>query len=80
MRDTSPAMEEKMFEMIRQKTPYERALMGASMFETSKKLIISGILQDNPDISPAELRKELFLKFYGNDFTPKQSEKIIRYL
>ncbi len=80
MRDTSPKIDEKMREMIRMKTPFERAQMGASMFETSKYLVTQSILRDNPHISQTELRKELFLKFYGNDFTSVQKEKIILHM
>lgn len=80
MRDTSPKMDEKMREMIRMKTPFERAQMGASMFETSKYLVTQSILRDNPHISPAELREQVFLKFYGDDLTSAQKEKIIRHI
>ena len=80
MHDTSPKMVELMREMIRMKTPSERAQMGASMFETSKYLVTQSILRDNPHISQTELRRELFLKFYGNDFTDSQKEKIILHI
>lgn len=80
MHDTSPEIDEKMREMIRGKTPFERAKMGASMFETSKYLITQSIMRNNPHISNPELRKELFLKFYSDDFTPANREKIIRHI
>ncbi len=80
MRDTSPEMEEKMYELIRKKTPEERIKMGFSMLAASKLLVTQAILRDNPHISPAGLRKEIFLKFYGNDFSPEEREKILRYL
>ena len=80
MNDTSPEMAEKMRQMIQLRSPSERAMMGLSMYTTSKKLVTDAILRDNPDISKAELRKELFLKFYGNDFTREEQQKILFHL
>lgn len=78
MHDTSPEIMRKMHELIQQKTPLERAKMGSSMHQTSRQLIIRAILQKNPSITPAGLRRELFLKFYGNDYSPLQREKIVQ--
>ena len=39
MHDTSLAMDEKMRELIRAKTPLERLEMGCSMYETSRYLV-----------------------------------------
>ncbi len=80
MEDTSPEMSEKMRELFRQKTLLERLEMGCSMYDTSKYLIAHAILRENPTISKALLRRELFLRFYGDDFDPEEQEKIIEYL
>jgi hypothetical protein len=80
MNDTSPEMTKKMREMIRAKTPQERLKMGCSMFDFSKRLVIRSLLEKSPGLSSAQLRRELFLRFYGNDFSPANREKIIRYL
>ncbi len=80
MDDTTPEMAEKMRELIRAKSPIERLKMGSSMHETSRRLIIDAILRENPDISPAELRKELFLSFDRDDFSPEEREKILEEL
>ena len=77
MKDTSPQMEEKMREMIRRKSPEERFKMGCSMYDFSKELVIHAIRESNPGISPAALKRELFLRFYGNDFTPVALAKIL---
>lgn len=77
MDDTSPQMAQKMLEMILMKSPIERLKMGFSMCETSRLLISRHIRQRYPDISPAEFRKELFMKFYGNDFNALEREKIL---
>ncbi len=80
MDDTSPAITKKMHEMIQQKKPIDRLKMGCSMYETSKYLILHAIKKNNPTISTIELRKEFFLRFYGEDFSPKQRDKILMHL
>lgn len=80
MNDTSPAMEEKVREIIRSKTPIERLKMGCSMYETSRYLIVRSILEKNPAISKNDLRKEVFLRFYSDDFPLEECAKIANYL
>ena len=80
MNDTSPEMEEKMREMIRAKTPEERLRMGCSMYDFSKSLVLHAILENSPGLSPGGIRRELFLRFYGDDFTSTQREKILACL
>jgi hypothetical protein len=79
MDDTTPEMAEKMREMMRQKTPIERWEMGSSMFDASQELVTRFILEENPGISAAELKQELFLKFYKDDFSPAEREKILKH-
>lgn len=77
MDDTTPEISEKICEMFQRKTPVERLKMGYSMYATSKYLVIRAILNDEPGISEERLRQELFLKFYANDFTSEQKDKIL---
>lgn len=67
----------KMFEA---KTPDERLAMSYSMHATSKWLIIRAILEENHHISEGALRREVFLRFYGSDYTPEEREKIAQHL
>ncbi len=80
MNDTSPMMEKKLREMIAAKDPIERLKMGCSMYQTSRYLIERAILEENPSISKLELKKEIFLKFYRDDFSPEELERIIKHL
>lgn len=80
MNDTTPQIAAKMEEMFRQKSPSERLLMGCSMFDLSKELVKSSVLGENPTASYTDLRKELFLKFYGTDFNSVQQQKILKHL
>ncbi len=80
MNDTSPFMEKKMREMVMAKTPFERLVMGSSMYETSRYLIERSILENDPLISKEKLREEIFLKFYKNDFSAEECAKILKHL
>jgi hypothetical protein len=77
MDDTSFEITEKMGELIRAKTPAERYKMGWSMYETSKCLITRAILENHPNLSKAAFQKEIFLKFYGDDFDLSARERIL---
>lgn len=80
MFDTSPEITKKMREMFQEKTPFERAKMGSSMFDTSKQLVVRFILEHHPGISKVGLRQQIFLKFYGDDFSSKEKEKILQHI
>ena len=80
MKDTSFEMEEKVREIIRQKTPQERLEMASSMFALSRQLVIQAILRETPDISDSALRLEFFVKFYGQDYTKEELQIILTAL
>lgn len=65
MNDTSDLIKEKLEAGYALRTGEEKLLMAPSMFETARELVIASLPKD---ISKSELRKELFLRFYGNDF------------
>ena len=80
MKDTSPHMEQKFREMLMTRSNEERFMMGISMFDTARHIVISSIKHENPDISEEELRVQIFLRFYGSDFSTVEKKKIIAYL
>lgn len=80
MNDTSSEMEQKMREMIMAKDPIERLKMGCSMYDTSRYIVECGILARNPSISKADLKREIFLAFYRDDFSLVERERIIKHL
>lgn len=80
MNDTHPEIEKKFQEMLMKKSPQERLRMGCEMFDAAKQIVVSSLRQENPNISPAELRQKVFLRFYKDDFTPAQLEKILARL
>lgn len=80
MNDTSPEMAKKMREMLRKKSPQQRLIMGCNMIDTSKYLILESLKRSFPNISPEKLRQELFLKFYGNEFSSAEKMRILNHL
>ena len=80
MNDTSEEMQARFQDMIMQRSPVERLLMGCSMYDTAKQIVKSAILQENPKMSREEMREKLFLRFYGMEFDNAQKKKILKVL
>lgn len=76
MNDTNPAVQNKLLEMMMQRTEAERFFMAASMFDMARSITRAAILEDRPDISPVEFRAEFFRRWYGEDYEPNIQEKI----
>ncbi len=70
MKDTSPEMESRFCEMIMKKSGEERLKMGFSMFDTARK----------QGVDMKTIRKEIFLCFYGQEFSSKEQEKILTHI
>jgi hypothetical protein len=66
--------------MLMKRSGEERLKMGCSMHATVQALVRASILENEPSLSRAALRKALFLRFYGQDFGPAQGRKILRAL
>jgi hypothetical protein len=71
MKDTSEKMESIYNEMIMRKTPEERVKMCFSMLNAARRIVLSTIKDKK------NWRKEMFLRFYGDDFTAAQKKKIL---
>ena len=74
MSDTAPEIQDKIDNIYKNKTGEEKLLIALSMFETARELVISSLPKN---LSERELRKALFLRFYGNDFSTNEKEKIL---
>ncbi len=79
MIDTDPVIESKTRALMMKKSSEERLIIGCSMFTFAKAIVRSSIMQKNGDIPLCDLRKELFLRFYGNDMDKKTRERIAFY-
>ncbi len=74
MNDTSPEAKKIQDELFAKLSGEERLLMGLEMFETARKIVLSSFPEN---LSENEIRKRLFLRFYGNDFSEDEKEKIL---
>ena len=80
MKDTKLEILELQRKILEKKSYEEKFLMSIDMYETSKSFVRSAIQNEIPNISEQELRRELFRRFYKNDFSKIEMEKIIRLL
>jgi len=62
MNDTSREIEEKVSEMMRARSGEERLIMGASMFDAAREIVIASLPKD---LSEDEFKRRLFERIYG---------------
>ncbi len=62
MNDTPPDIEDKMREMIMTRSGAERMIMGSSMFDAARAIVIASLPTDLPD---DEFKRRLFERIYG---------------
>ena len=73
MKDTSDQIERKYRDMLLARSGEERLKMGCSMHATARALVIASI----PEKNRVKVNRELFLRFYGEEFEPKQRKRIL---
>jgi hypothetical protein len=76
VKDTSPAIERKLRAMLMKRSGEERLKMGCSMHATARVLAVASLLQKHPGSRPTEIKRLLFLHFYGAEFEPDQRQRI----
>jgi len=74
MNDTTDEVKSKIDKIYLDKSGEEKLLIALGMFESARELVISSLPGNIPEKS---LIKELFLRFYGDDFSAKEKEKIL---
>lgn len=77
MKDTSPEIEDRFNEMMLKKSGEERLKMGFEMFNMAREQVLASIRMNKPDADAKEIRNELFIRFYGQDFSSEESGKIL---
>lgn len=77
MKDTHPAIEERFFKMLMEKSGEERLRMGFDMDETARRLVITSLLNQNHDASEQDIKIAVFERFYGSDLSSEIRQKII---
>lgn len=78
MSDTTPEMMAQYRAMVLARPPGgARFKIASDLFDITRSLMIAGIRAARPGITDSELRKELFLRYYGEEFSPEQRERIL---
>ncbi len=77
MSDTPKQIQLKYNEMLMSLTPTGRLRMVSRMYNTARKLAIAGIQNKRQQLNASQLRGQLFLRMYGNDFSAAEIKKII---
>jgi hypothetical protein len=80
MLDTHPDIAVLYRDLMMSKSGQERLLIGCSMYDTAKQIVRSAIYNDRPGITDEEMKKEIFLRFYGKEFYGDYREKILSAL
>ena len=80
MTDTHKVIEQRYKEMLLTQTPSERLRMVSRMYDSARKLVISGIRHGNRQLTASELRGQLFLRMYASDYTAAERERIINMI
>ena len=69
-------MERKFRAMVMKRSGEERLKMGCSMHAASQVLVKASISEKDP----VALKQAMFLRFYGDEFGPRERKKILRAL
>ncbi len=73
MDDTPEAVKKLYHDMLMARTPSERARMGSDMHAAAKRIVLSSLPKG---LSEGERMRQLFLRFYEQDFDPATARKI----
>ena len=80
MMDTSPEMEARFRAMLLACSGEERLKMGCSMHAFAQQIVRASVLARTPQATLADLRRAMFLRFYGKDFDEQTRERILARL
>ena len=78
--DTPPQVMRFWQGLMRTRSGEERLEMAPSMYASSRQLVLASLRNQNPEATEDELRKGLFLRLYGHEFSERQRERILAYL
>ena len=80
MNDTRKKASQRIRTLMKKKSAQDRLMMGFSMFDAAKLLVIESLKAKTPLLNPRDLKERLFLRFYGNDFNHDTKKKILNNL
>ncbi|HNI89351.1 MAG TPA: hypothetical protein PKX55_14425 [Leptospiraceae bacterium] len=74
MNDTSPEIESMLRKKYMSLSGWERVQIGSSMFDAAKKIVEYSLPKN---LSEKEKKIQMFLRFYGHEFSEVEKQKII---
>lgn len=77
MKDTHPIIEKEFDQRLSSLTPEKRMEIGAKMFQVTKEIILASLSNKADE---KEIKVELFNRLYGDEFSERERENIIRCL
>ena len=77
MNDTAQHIEERFLRMMLERPAEEKLRMAARMFSAAKKLARAGIQLRDRTLTSEQIKEELLLQFYGQDFTKDELRRIL---
>jgi len=77
---TQLSADERLGQMVMQRSASDRLLMCARMFATARALALAGIAAEGERAGGLNERQALFLRFYGSDFGEPQRGAILAAL
>ena len=80
MSDTPPEVEHRYRAMLMQRSAEARLLMGDSMYAAARALVRASILAATPNATPAQVRQQIFVRFYGHEFDAPTLDRILAAL
>lgn len=80
MLDTHPDIAVRFRNMMMRKSGEQRLRMGCSMYDAAKQIVRSAVYENHPQITDAEMKREIFLRFYGHEFSPADRKKFVTAL
>ncbi len=80
MNDTNPEVKSRFNEMMMKKSGEERLKMGFSMFDMARRQVVASVKMNHPEADIQEIKKQIFLRFYGQEFSPNNQMKILMHI
>ena len=80
MNDTHPDVAVRFKRLMMRKSGQQRLLMGCSMYDAAREIVRSAILAQRPAITPGEMKREIFVRFCGQEFSHADKEKLFSAL
>jgi DNA replication protein DnaD len=80
MNDTPNHIRQLQTDITMQKSPAERFKDGLEMIDYGRFIVENSIRNQKPTITERELVVEVFKRYYANEFSPVELEKITAFL